>query len=106
VLAPPDGDWQPAVLGLDPAGRVLATPDTHTPVTLLWLPTSQWQPGQTYVVEMLPFDAGDEVVLVAGVGAPLKQATSRLSTADGRDLVPLATLERYGRGWRVVPAEN
>ncbi|MGD9148409.1 MAG: DUF2079 domain-containing protein, partial [Anaerolineae bacterium] len=68
VLAPPDGDWQPAVLGLDPAGRVLATPDTHTPVTLLWLPTSQWQPGQTYVVEMLPFDAGDEVVLVAGVG--------------------------------------
>jgi len=106
VLAPPDGDWQPALLGLDPAGRVLATPDSHTPVILLWLPTSQWKPGETYVVEMLPFDAGDEVLLVAGVGAPLKQADSRLSTADGRDLVPLATLERYGRGWRVDPAEN
>jgi uncharacterized membrane protein len=106
VLAPPDGDWQPAALGLDPAGGVLATPDTHTPVTLLWLPTSQWQPGETYVVEMLPFDAADEVTLVAGVGAPLKEPATRLSTADGRDLVPLATLERYGRGWRVDPAED
>ena len=106
VLAPPDGDWQPAVLGLDPAGEMLATPDTHPPLTLLWLPTSQWQPGETYVVEMLPFDAGDEVTLVAGVGAPLKEAATRLSTADGRDLVSLATLKRYGRGWRVELAEN
>jgi hypothetical protein len=106
VLAPPSGAWQPAALALDPAGEVLATPDTHTPVILLWLPTSQWQQGETYVVEMLPFDAADEVALLAGVGAPLKDAATRLSTADGRDLVLLATLERYGRGWRVNSVEN
>ena len=105
IRQPDDANRQPAALALDEAGHLLATPDTHTPVVLLWLPTSQWQPGQTYVVEMLPFDAPERVELVAGVGAPLADPATRLLTADGRDLVPLATLERYGRGWRVRPAQ-
>jgi uncharacterized membrane protein len=105
VLEPPDGDWQPAVLALDEDGSALATPDTHTPVVLLWYPTSRWQPGETYVVEMLPFDAPDRIQLVAGVGAPLVEPSTRLETADGRGLVPLAVLERGPLGWRVTPAE-
>ncbi len=105
IRQPADGDWQPAALALDEKGHLLSTPDTHPPPALLWLPTSCWQPGQTYVVEMLPFDAPRRVELFVGVGAPLIDPTTRLPTADGRDLVPLATLERHGRGWRVYPAQ-
>lgn len=105
VRQPADANWQPAALALDGEGHVLATPDTHPPVALLWLPTSYWQPGQTYVVEMLPFDAAEHVELVAGVGTPLADPATRLPTADGRDLLPLATLERRGRGWLVHPAQ-
>lgn len=106
ALQAPDADWQPAALALDEGGEVLATPDTHPPVALLWLPTSRWEPGRTYVVEMLPFDAPDRVTLVAGVGAPLADPATRLRTADGRDLVPLATLERDQRAWRVYPVDR
>ena len=105
VLQPPDANWQPAVLALDMDGSVLATPDTHTPVVLLWLPTDRWQPGETYVVEMLPFDAPDRVQLMAGVGAPLIEPATRLETADGHGLVPLAVLERDHFGWRVTPED-
>jgi hypothetical protein len=105
VLQPPDANWQPAVLALDMEGSALATPDTHTPVVLLWLPTDRWQPGETYIVEMLPFDAPDRVQLMAGVGAPLTEPSTRLETADGRGLVPLATLERNHFGWRVTPED-
>ena len=105
VSEPPGADWQPAVLALGMDGSVLATPDTHTPVVLLWLSTSHWRPGETYVVEMLPFDAPDRIQLMAGVGAPLTDPASRLETVDGRGLVPLATLEREHLGWRVTPAE-
>ncbi len=103
LLQPPGGDWQPSALALDPEGTTLTTPDTHPPVALLWLPTSFWQAGETYVVEMLPFDAPDQVTLFAGVGAPLADPTTRLRSADGPDLVPLATLERDNKGWRVRP---
>jgi len=102
---PADANWQPAALALDGEGRILATPDTHPPVALLWWPTSRWQPGQTYVIEMLPFDASEHVELVAGVGTPLIDPAARLSTGDGRDLLPLATLERRGRGWLIHPAQ-
>jgi uncharacterized membrane protein len=99
----PAADWQPAALALGGGGEVLATPDTHPPVVLLWLPTSQWQPGETYVVEMLPFEASDRVSLEAGIGAPLADPTTRLSTEAGQDLVRLATLERQRRTWQVHP---
>jgi uncharacterized membrane protein len=105
VRKPVEDGWQPAALALDDQGQLLATPDSHPPVVLLWSPTSLWQPGQTYVVEMLPFDAPERVELVAGVGAPLADAASRLTTAGGDDLLPLATLERRGRGWAVYPAQ-
>lgn len=105
VRQPTDANRQPAALALDGEGHLLATPDTHPPATLLWLPASRWQPGQTYVVEMLPFDAPPHVELVAGVGAPLADPATRLPAADGRDLLPLARLERHGRGWRVHPAQ-
>ncbi len=106
ILQPSDADRQPAALALDETGTILATPDTHPPVILLWFPTSRWQPGETYVVEMLPFDAPDRVVLVAGVGAPLADPATRLSTEDGQELLFLATLQRHGRGWRVQPARH
>ncbi len=105
VLQPPNANWQPAVLALDMDGSVLTTPDTHTPVVLLWLPTDRWQPGETYVVETLPFEAPDQVQLMVGVGAPLVDAKTRLETSDGRRLVPLAILERDHFGWRVTPEE-
>ncbi len=98
----PDG-WQPAALAQGEGGRWLATPDTHPPVVLLWWPVSRWKAGETYVVEMLPFDAPDRVTVLAGVGAPLTDPAARQRTADGRDLVPLATLVRRGRGWAVLP---
>lgn len=103
VLQAPQTEWQPAALALDAAGEILTTPDTHTPVALLWLPTQFWRPGQTYVVETLPFDAPDRVTLLVGAGAPLADPATRLETATGLDLVPLADLERHGRGWRVHP---
>jgi uncharacterized membrane protein len=98
----PVEDWQPAVLALDTGGQMVASPDSHPPVALQWRPTRQWQTGQTYLVEMLPFDAPDEVTVVAGVGAPLADQVTRLRTAQGQDLVTLATLKRHGRGWRVL----
>lgn len=101
VLKPVPGNWQPAALAIDPRGAVLATPDTHPPVALLWWPTSRWEVGETYVVEMLPFDAPGHVTLLAGVGAPLTDPATRKPTDDGQDLVPLATLVRRGRGWAV-----
>jgi hypothetical protein len=105
ALQPTDADWQTAALALDAAGEAVSTPDTHPPVTLLWYATSFWQPGETYVVEMLPFEAPDRVTLVVGVGAPLADPGTRIPTADGRDLVPIATLKRYTRGWQVQPVE-
>ncbi|MBN1658065.1 MAG: DUF2079 domain-containing protein [Anaerolineae bacterium] len=105
VAQPVSDNWQPAALALDPAGQLLVTPDTHPPVALLWLPTTRWEPGQAYVVEMLPFDAPERVELVAGVGAPLVDAATRLPTSDGHDLLPLAILERRGRGWVVHQAQ-
>jgi hypothetical protein len=103
ALQAPEIDWQPAALITDRDGMLRATPDTHTPVILLWYPASRWQPGETYVVEMLPFDAPDEVLISAGVGAPLVESGTRLKTAEGQDLVPLAWLERHFRGWRIKP---
>ena len=105
IQQPTDGNWQPAALALDKEDHLLATPDSHPPVALLWLPASQWQPGHTYAVEMLPFDAPPHLELVVGVGAPLADPATRLPATDGRDLLPLATLERHGRGWRVHPAQ-
>jgi uncharacterized membrane protein len=105
VRQPVEDGWQPAALALTGEGDLLATPDSHPPLALLWLPTSQWQPGETSVVEMLPFDAPGPVELFAGVGAPLSDPGARLATAAASDLLPLATLERRGRGWLVHPAQ-
>jgi uncharacterized membrane protein len=105
ALEPIDADWQAAALAQNAAGEAVSTPDIHPPVTLLWYATSFWQPGETYVVEMLPFEAPDQVTLLVGVGAPLADPGTRLYTAGGRDLVPIATLERQNRGWLVYPEE-
>ncbi|MGC9334723.1 MAG: DUF2079 domain-containing protein [Anaerolineae bacterium] len=103
ITSPQPLNWQPAALAVGEDGEVLTTPDSHTPVVLFWFPTSWWTVGQTYVVEMLPFEAPGRVSLFAGVGAHLADPATRLRTDQGIDLVELATLERRGRGWHVQP---
>lgn len=101
ALRPLERDWQLYAAAVAPDGTFVSTSDTHPPITQLWWPPSRWEPGQTYVVAMLPFDAPDRFDLAVGVGAPWNDAPTRLTTADGRDLVPLATVVRHGRGWLV-----
>ena len=106
VLGSPAVNIQPALLAIGPEGKLIATPDSHLPVSLLWMPTSSWEPGHTYIVETLPFDAPDQFELFTGVGGPLVDPSTRLHTEDGRDLVSLATLERHGRGWTIYPSRE
>ncbi|MDQ7030377.1 MAG: DUF2079 domain-containing protein [Ardenticatenia bacterium] len=98
-LVPLQEVWQPALLVVDRQGKVVMSPDTHPPVTLLWWPTWRWVPGTTYVVESLPLEGPSPLRLLVGVGRPLVEPATRLRAQDGRDLVPLVELVRRGRMW-------
>ena len=52
---------------LGPGGTVLQTPDQRPLVEPHWYPTSQWQPGEVVVTEMLPWDIGPEFRLAVAV---------------------------------------
>ncbi len=102
ALAPLKEDLHVYVAFQDHEGNTLYDTLYYPPAALLWYPTSQWTPGQTVLVQTLPWtlDAG-QFALLAGVYAQADGWTDggRLAVSDRSPALPLfenGTLVRLG----------
>ena len=103
----------------DPDGAVLGDSIFYPPVASLWYPTSAWEPGQTVLVETLPWTLqDDQFTLAVGLyrGENGWQNGDRLTITDDSFSIPLlegGSLARLGgyersqsQGWQSVRIEE
>lgn len=62
-LSPIERPWPFLV---DDASAVLEDTSRRPPVATVWYPPEMWRPGETVVVETLPWDSGDRLWVAAG----------------------------------------
>lgn len=101
ALRPLDRDLRFYVALLDPQGNLLHDTIFYQPVSVLWYPTSMWQPGRRVQVQTLPWQLPtDQFVLAVGVFAGEDGWTSgqRLSVtqSSGFPVLEDGTLLRLG----------
>ena len=114
-----DDDLRFYVAYLDADGDVMADSLFYPPVASLWYPTSAWEPGQTVLVETLPWTLeSDQFTLAVGLyrGEDGWQNGDRLTIANDPPDTPLLdgrTLARSGgyqrsrtQEWAPVETEN
>ncbi len=115
ALRPLDTDYDITIAMRDRSGDTLFDSTYYPPATLLWYPTSQWEPEQTTLVQTLPWSPeADEFSLYVGVSGAdrLKivkavQGDSPLPVLDGDTLVRLGAFERTNSGqWVSVPPDE
>lgn len=119
ALQPIEEELRFYVAYLDADGVVLMDSIFYPPVASLWYPTSAWDPGQTVLVETLPWTLeNDQFTLAVGLyrGEEGWQNGGRLTIAGDSSDIPLlenGTLARLGgyersssQGWQSVEIEN
>jgi hypothetical protein len=115
VLQPLDRDLGFYVALADTKGNLLHDNIYYQPVSVLWYPTSMWQPGQRIHVQTLPWQLdADQFVLAAGlfvgedgwtsgVRLPVTRDGS-LAVLEGGTLLRLGGFVRTGDGgWKAAP---
>ncbi len=101
------------------AGDTLYDTLYYPPSTVLWYPTTQWQPGETVLVQTLPWAVDDEpFALVAGVYAgedgwlgsgrlPIANSEPWLPVLENGTLLRLGGFERTNSGdWQPLVQEE
>ena len=99
----------------DAQGATLFDSEFYQPVAALWYPTSQWTPGETVLVQSLPWTvAEDAFTLDLGLYAGDNPNAGRLAVSDAGELpvledgtlLRLGAFERAGDTWTPVEPEE
>jgi uncharacterized membrane protein len=101
---------------LDPNGVLLHDSQFYPPVATLWYPTTRWQPGETILVQTLPWtlDAEQFTLALAVYGGddpqsnrlPVRGHQSSGIALDEGTLLRLGGFERSASGWRPIAPET
>ena len=115
ALRPLDADLRFRLLYRNAAGETLFDSEFYQPVAALWYPTAQWTPGETVLVQSLPWTlAEDAFTLDLGLYAGENPNAGRLALSDAGGLsvledgalLRLGSFERAGDGWTPVEPEE
>lgn len=99
---------------LDESGAPLFDSRFYPPVAGLWYPTRMWQPGETVLVQSLPWNVpSGNVTVQVGVWAGDSGQTQRLPLSDarpaalsGENALRVGSFARTAQGWLPVQADD